>query len=290
MSPERPEAPPASLDDQPLNAGSEVEDLRTAEWGGDGEESSKTPWIVGALLLLLVVIAGLWWIRGRNVPPAPPAVGAAAPLPLESADAESEADLTADARDFGAVPELNYTDPWLRTVVGELSSHPKLAEWLLTDDLLRTGVKVVSNVAYGEDPRVHVGLLKPRGAFEVAGDVSSSRSFARYDLLGEVFASLDPEGLAELYREIAPRAQEAYEELGYPGSFDRALRDALTALDAVPVSDSPPKLVRETLSYRYADPELEALEPAQKLLLRMGPANQVKVQSQLDAVRKAMEM
>ncbi|MEM9408687.1 MAG: DUF3014 domain-containing protein, partial [Acidobacteriota bacterium] len=166
----------------------------------------------------------------------------------------------------------------------------QLADWLLTEDLLRTGVKVVSNVAYGEDPRVHVGFLKPRGDFDVAGDRPSARSYARYDLLADVFASLDPEGVADLYRSVAPRAQEAFAELGYPGTFDRVLSDALAQLEAVPVLDSPPQLVPETLSYHYAAPVLEALEPAQKQLLRMGAANQVKVQSQLEAVRAALGM
>lgn len=284
---------PTSLDAQPLQGQEGTSAVDLGGGGGPGGEpeeggSSKAVWLVLIAVLLLVTAAAFWWFRGREATP-PPQIGAAPSLPLDRPVDEAPEPVDDAPQRFGEAPSLGESDPWLRGLVGALSSHPKIAEWMLNEDLVRTGVKVVANVAFDEDPRVHVPFLRPRGSFDVSADTPTPSSYARYDLLAEVFASLDPEGTAELYRAIQPMTEEAYRELGYPGTFDGALSDALDRLAAVPVLDAAPALERRTLSYHYADPELESLAPAQKLLLRMGPANTVKVQSQIEELRRTLE-
>lgn len=282
---------PTSLDAQPLHGqeGSAGVGGGGGGPGGEPEEggSSKALWLILVAVLVLASVATFWWLRGRQASP-PPQLGAAPSLPLDRPVEEAMEPESDAAERFGEVPPLAESDPWLRRVVGTLSAHPKIAEWLVTEDLVRTGVAVVANVAFDEDPRVHVPFLRPEGGFEVAGDAPAPSSHARYDLLVEVFASLDPRGTSELYRAIQPMAEEAYRDLGYPGTFDAALDDALDRLSEVPVLDAPPVLERRTLSYHYADPQLESLAPAQKLLLRMGPANTVRVQSQIDELRREL--
>jgi hypothetical protein len=41
--------------------------------------------------------------------------------------------------------------------------------------------------------------------------------------------------------------------------------------------------------YKYADPELEALPDAQKLLLRMGPDNILKLKTKLQQIQSALQ-
>jgi hypothetical protein len=47
--------------------------------------------------------------------------------------------------------------------------------------------------------------------------------------------------------------------------------------------------MRALLVYELVDPRLEALSPAQKLLLRMGPANARKVQEKLRELGSALD-
>ena len=285
------------LDTQPLRDGDAVQDfeIQRAEltesaeaWSPEEDSESRRGLWIGLLLALAVIILAVgWWLR-RDAAELPPQIGTSPTPAVELPTADPDVPDEAEGLDFGDVPELGESDVWMRQAASLLSSHPKLADWLLNEDLVRSGVKVVSNIAFDEDPRVHVPYLRPRGKFEPgAGTTASPRSFARYDMLAEVFSSLDPEGAAELLRRVGPRAEEAYTELGYPGSFDQALSAALRKLSDVPVLEEPPRLVKKTLSYHYANEELEALAPAQKLLLRMGSANTLKVQSQIDQISDA---
>jgi hypothetical protein len=48
------------------------------------------------------------------------------------------------------------------------------------------------------------------------------------------------------------------------------------------------RVVRAVVVYEYADPKLEALSPAQKALLRMGPRNVPRVQAKLRELAAAL--
>ena len=48
------------------------------------------------------------------------------------------------------------------------------------------------------------------------------------------------------------------------------------------------RVVRAVVVYEYADPRLEAMTPAQKALLRMGPRNVPRVQAKLRELAAAL--
>src|SRR5262245_22726191 len=50
------------------------------------------------------------------------------------------------------LPLLDKTDALVRELVGKLSSHPQVAAWLATDDLIRRFTVAVLNVAEGNTP------------------------------------------------------------------------------------------------------------------------------------------
>ena len=78
--------------------------------------------------------------------------------------------------------------------------------------------------------------------------------------------------------------QEAYNELGYPGvDFDDTLVRAMSELLETPVVDGPIGLEQKVLSYAMTDETLEALSPAQKQLVRLGPKG---VQAVHDKIRQ----
>ncbi len=184
------------------------------------------------------------------------------------------------------LPSLDESDAWIRKLVAGLSANPKLASWLLSDGLVRRFVVAVDNLAEGIDPKKHLTLLAPREEFKVLehdGHVEvDPRSFRRYDIIAEVFSSLDSRGCAELYRTAKPLIQQAYRELGYPArDFDLTLARAIRNLVETPVVEGSVPLVLRVKTYRFADGNLESLNAAQKQLLRMGPENVRKVKDKL---------
>ena len=207
--------------------------------------------------------------------PAPSATPAAAPLPTEAPVEPRE-----------KLPPLDESDTLIRKLAAALSSHPGWASWLITEGLVRRFVVIVDNVAEGVAPRKHVPFLAPKGSFQTAerrgSRVIDPRSYTRYDLTADIVASLDTRGCAELYKRLKPLIQDAYRDLGYPDrNFDVTLARAIDRLDKTPVPEGQVTVREGVKSFKYENPELEALTPAQKQFLRMGPANMKKVKQKL---------
>jgi hypothetical protein len=244
-------------------------------------------WIVVAALLGTMAIAAYFaFIRRTGAPTAAPTQPvAAAPQPARP--------LGGDA-DSVVVPPLAESDPVVRELVRQLSSHPRVLAWLTTNGLIRNFTVSVSNVAEGVTPKRHLAVLRPSSKFRVIernGTVYvDPRSYDRYDGLAEAVASIDPAGAARLYATLKPRIEEANRELG-GSSFDQTLERAIVLLLETPI---PPEgnvhLLPEVqgIGYGFADPELENLTGAQKQLLRMGPRNAAAIQSSLRAIALAL--
>jgi hypothetical protein len=184
---------------------------------------------------------------------------------------------------------LDESDDAVRKLAGELSGHPRLAMWLLSEDLIRKFVGAVDNIANGQSPAPQIDFFKPDGDFKVQEEVGEyyidPESYKRYDQVAEVFASLDPEGTVKLYRQLTPAIQEAYRDLGYPeANFDDTLKKAVMELLKVPVVGERIKLEKKVVTYTLVDPDLESLSSAQKHLLRMGSNNVRAIQRQLRAM------
>ena len=67
------------------------------------------------------------------------------------------------------------------------------------------------------------------------------------------------------------------------------LRAALVLLLSTPTAGPDSALVAKTLRYEFADPALEHLADAQKLLLRLGPENGARVRAKLGEIQTALE-
>lgn len=262
----------------------------TSEGAGKGPDPNtpRWPWIVAVAVVLLAVIAFVWFRTGREdegeMPAAP-----AAPTVAESLETEEGSGELV----IGEVPPLADTDPWLQQIVEQLSSHPQLAEWMLTPELIRGFVVVVDNVAEGVGPRKHLEMMVPKDGFttrESDGEVLvDPASYRRFNVVVEVIESLDTEGTAELYQAIRPLCQQAYQDLGYPGEdFEATLSRAVNRLLAVPVVDRPITLEKKITAYRFQDPELEKLSPAAKQFLRLGPENLRRLQAKVRSLALAI--
>ena len=71
-------------------------------------------------------------------------------------------------------------------------------------------------------------------------------------------------------------------------SMDAALEGALVKLLSTPVPDDPIEVRASGGVYAYANPQLEQLSSAQKLLIRTGPANARKIQARLREIALAL--
>lgn len=192
-----------------------------------------------------------------------------------------------------ALPPLDQTDPIVRQLLGKLSSHPRVAAWLATNELIRNFTRVVAGIADGQAPVGLVGPLRPAAAFRVTErgrDIyMDPRSAARYTPLAQAVASIDPAAAAELYSTLRPRIGDAYREFAEAGaSFDRTLERAIVLLLRTPVPPEPFRVKPKGIGYAFADEAVEGLAPAQKQLVRMGPENARLIKTTLRAVASAL--
>ncbi len=245
--------------------------------GGRGRQA-----LLAVLAFVVLVAAGVAWYRLRHRPA--PAVSAAPPV-ADTAHAPRQPVAA-------ALPALDSSDAFVRGLARGLSSHPRVAAWLANRNLIRRFVVAVADVANGQSPATHLEFMAPKGAFKIAKGQGVTRvdpsSYRRYGAVSAAFASLSTDGLAKLYHRVEPLCDQAYKELGLPGTFEDALARAFGRLLAVHVPAAPPELVPHGAMWAYADPHLQGLSPAAKQLVRMGPGNAGRIQTKLKALATAM--
>jgi len=255
-------------------------------------EENRT--IIAIFVILAVIIAAAlgWWYVSRDEVDEPlDSAVVSTPTPMPEPTPTLEERLSTRLRGT----TLATSDAVVRELAAEISSHPKLAAWLINEDLIRRFVASVDNIASGASPQAHLDFLRPKEGFEVdekrnGALVIEPDSYGRYDLVAQVFASLDTEGSVALYRELEPLIDEAYAEIGPAGAtFDDRLDRAFDLLLAVPVLEGDDAEVEQLIvTYAWADDELEALSAAQRHFLRMGPDNVSLIQGKLGELRAAL--
>jgi hypothetical protein len=240
------------------------------------------------LLVTAVGIAGYiafgWRPRPAVTAAVTPASGAAASQPRPSLGGEP---------DPIALPPLDVSDPLVRMLVRRLSESPAVTAWLTSDDLIRNFTIIVANIADGTTPAKQLKVLRPASAFSVVErdghPYVDPHTYARYAVIANAFASLDPVATARLYGTLKPRIEEAHRELGSADrSFDRTLERAINVLLETPILDGPVRLAPKGIGYAYADQRLEGLTAAQKHLLRMGPEHVRIVLKKLSRIGSAL--
>jgi hypothetical protein len=242
------------------------------------------PWALIAGAVLLLALGGLWYFatRGRGAAPAPA-------VTETTVDVAKPPRRTAEPGEPIDLPPLDQTDSLVRTLVGRLSSHPIAAAWLTTDGLIRNLTVVIANIADGDTPAAHLKPLRPPGAFvtKTTGGVTTVHpaSYARYDAIAAAVEGLDARGVARFYATIKPRIEDAYRDLGGPDpNFDRTVERAIVMLLRTPEPAADTEVRQGSVTYTFADPELERLPRAQRQLLRMGPRNERIVKAKLREV------
>jgi hypothetical protein len=264
----------------------DLNDLKLDKWQGSFEPEPRRKGRILAIIaavLLAVGGGGFYYFYWKRVQPAPADVRTAteqAVAPAAPARPLPEAGETID------LPPLDETDAIVRELVARLSSHPTVAAWLTTDQLIRNFTVVVENISNGRTPAGHLGKVRPVGSFQVREDRGGlwidPRSYRRYDKYADAVSGLDARGAARLYATLRPRLVDGYRDLGHPdGNFDQALERAMIELLKTPIVEGDVALASRTVAYEFADPRLQSLSSAQRQFLRMGPRNVRLIQAKL---------
>lgn len=255
------------------------------------EEPPERSGTIAVLVIAGVILVGggavlWWWFSSRAQDPVDAEAAAEVveePAAAEPAPAPSAAEPA--AAEAPAPPALSESDSLVRDIVGGLSQHAEWLAWLVPEELALNFVRAVGAVAYDEPPQSSLEPLRPEEGFSVVRRgqrfYPAETSYRRYDLAVEVFDSIDVAGAAGAYERLQPLLDQAHSELGYPNEFGDTLELAVTKLLATPIPDAPPELRLRVISFEYVDPGLEGLNPAQKLLLRLGPDNGDRVRAKV---------
>ncbi len=233
-------------------------------------------------LALLVVVAAIGALavlfpQSTDHATGPPTAPGAVPM-IEPA-------IPVPVPDQPPLPALDASDAWvLAQLTGLLGSDGWMGRFI-SDQAVRRLVALVDNLA---DGRV-VSRYLPFPSLEQRFPVHPSdppdlqldpAGYHRFDGLGQLATRVNPDSAAWLYRRFYPLLQEAYQDLGYPDrEFHARFQQALGMLAEAPVIEGPIRLVRPKVLYDFADPELQALPPLHRQMLRMGPENTRAIQA-----------
>ena len=258
-----------------------------AHRAGGPPHGSRGPiiWIIAAVAAIALGVT-LWFVfRPR---PQPPPEATAAPQPVVETTQEVE------TKPLENLPSLDGSDALVRGLVKGLSSRPEFVTWLANDDVVRSIVAIVENIASGVSPKSFLGDFSPKDPFRGTGRgttfTTDPSSFARYNTAADAFASLDSPGVARTYHQLSPLCESAYRELGVPGTFREALERAIGRMLATPDVPANAPLLWNYATYQYKDEQIESLSAAQKQLLRMGPRNVRIVKDKLQELAIAMRL
>jgi hypothetical protein len=259
-----------------------------------------------AVVVLVAAAGGWYWWQGRSpagvatvpevtsprvadaTPPAPPPAASEPPRirhPIEAASA----------------PQLPATlDP--QALLIELFGRKAVLSAFQLDDFPRRFVATVDNLATTRAPSRLWPVTPMSGRFSVdqraGAQVIGVDNAQRYASFIALVDNVDPRRAAQVYRQLYPQFQQAYVELGYPNRyFNDRLVEVIDLLLATPDVELPPQVhlpaingpvrpERPWVLYEFDDPSLASLAAGQKMMLRLGPANQRRLKARLAEFRR----
>jgi len=266
-------------------------------------ERSVKPWVVtfGVLAVVVGVIAFyLYWSRGVTAPqqalPTPPAPSAlpAQPDPAIQHPVEKIQVPAADADGAQApLPQLDGSDVVAKDAIEAILNGDAFSRLLVPDRIVRHIVATVDNLPRNKVAVQILPITPVPGHLNTLGTVnemSIARDNAgRYATYVAAAEAVDTKRLVGFYVRLYPLFQQAYVELGYPrGYFNDRLISVIDHLLAAPEPKPPIRVSQPRIMVEYADPALEELSAGQKILVRVGLDNELRLKAKLREIRKAL--
>lgn len=261
----------------------------------------SVPWLLLVLLLAVVAAAGWIWFlpadapvaRGAMPPQPPmadvPATAPAPPGPLHPLPPPTASPVRADG---------------VHAALVEALGSDAVARFLQTTNFAQRAVATLDNLGREHAPVAMWPVVPTPGRFTVDGDAGTPHiavaNAVRYEPFVAFVASLDAQRTVDLYRRLYPLLQQAYRELGFG---DRYLNDRVVqVIDLLLATPEPAQAPEVALTevkgpyastqpwtrYEFVDPQWQALAAGQKMLLRMGTDNRLRLKAKLREIRAAL--
>ncbi len=201
-------------------------------------EDNKKVIFAGAAVICLVILAIIvyyFFLADRG-----PKEQDVVTQPVETSKTESVQEVTPKIEIETIQVDLDKSDDIVRELSGKLSSHVQFPGWLTSGNIIRKFTAAVDNIANGESPGPNIDFFKVKGKFKIewkSGKAYINPSiYSRYNVVADIFNSLDTTSCIILFQQLKPACQEAYSELGYPDvDFQKTLEKAISHLLTVPV-------------------------------------------------------
>lgn len=259
-------------------------------------------WTIALVILVGAIIAYYFWMLNRITEPAP-ASPALAPPAAPGAPAGPEASapppiqypiepLPPTAAEATApLPALEHSDAEVRAALERVLGRQSWTNYFLPDLVIRRIVATVDNLPRKAAPARMMPVKPVPGPFRASDEggtlTISPTNDVRYAGYVNLMRQVSIPALVDLYVRFYPLFQRAYEELGFPNRyFNDRLIEAIDNLLAAPEPESPPALVQPKVLYQFADPDLEARSAGQKIMMRIGRANEMATKETLRTLRR----
>lgn len=268
---------------------------------GIPKKTSYGSWIAAVIVVLVVVAAGVYLIQ-KGMHPAESSSSAPVASPTQPASAPASASSTIQhpiaqaaagpaPASTAALPALGDSDASVKEALLGMANGGDLASLLVQSQIISRVVATVDAL-----PRQSMGstnilpLRTPKGTLQTQQangvTVIAAANVDRYGPYMTVLANVDPHALVAWYKHSYPLFQDAYRELGYPrGYFNDRLIVAIDDMLAAPDIRDPVAVTRVGARYHFVDPQLQSLSNGQKLMIRMGPANEQQFKAKLRMIR-----
>ncbi len=263
---------------------------------------SSTLMITGLISLVLIVSAiGLYFkFESNEKPDAQTNQPLAIPQTPQQASNQAmidDSDIRASGREISPntsendsvpqseLPELMESDSWFINKISELS--PGLAAFFPSGNLIKSTLVIVNDFSQGQRIAKHMRPFKLSGRFKVGKDNQGlflpQSAYQRYAPLATAIGALDAQQTVDFYVQVKPLLSKVYQTFGYPAAYqlEDIFNKAAAEIIAAPIVEGRIALVKPSVYYKYADPQLEQLNGVQKQMLRMGPENTRIIQSKL---------
>lgn len=257
------------------------------------KQSAKSTFIFAIFFSLLIGISGTYYVvenfkrdkteklRGSAEESTPESAGLKSPqdgLPVpDEKDSELVQPNTATLPAQGQLPDLLGSDSFVRA--GLIGLSPGLAQWLNADQLIRRYMQVANDFSQGQRVTKHVSFLRLDEPFAVQqgenGLLIAPKSFRRYNFLAQTIQAINAKSAVATYLKLRPLLLQVFAEFAYPKDIgmESIIKKAVGEIIAAPVLEGDVYVTRPSLFYKYADPNLEVLNPVKKQMLRMGAEN-----------------
>jgi len=265
-------------------------------------------WKVIAPIAVVGVVAGGWYLMNQPAPQsepvivvetAPPVVVEVMSEPVELVveeevePIEAPSDVVVMVEQEIVMPpvQLDNSDTTVLKAVADLS--PSLGQWLITQEQLRKWVLAVDNLADGKLPGRYNPISYHMAHFVVDKDGAeydiNDANYDRANRLINAITEIDPETAALYYKAWLPLLEEAYDELGKPGTFDARLHEAVKQILVVQAVPKEAKLVQPHVFYDYENKNLQDQSDVTKWVWRLGEANREKMQTFLIEFNQSLQ-